>query len=88
VMFSSDAVHNVHENFPLRSHLYPPSYELSASTVSKKAFSLAHILHFPTRKSNGRMSCAVIGKRRPVGLAGRPLCSSSLPAGWLGHCGG
>jgi hypothetical protein len=31
VMFSSDAVHDIHENFPLRSHLYPPSYELSAT---------------------------------------------------------
>ena len=52
-MFSSDAVHDIHENFPLRSHLYPPSYELPASKVSQKAFSLAHILQFPTRKSNG-----------------------------------
>ena len=78
VMFSSDAVHNVHENFPLRSHLYPPSYELTAYTVSKKAFSLAHILHFPTRKSNGRISCAVIGKWQPAGLAGRLLCRSGV----------
>ena len=31
VMFSSDAVHDIHENFPLRSHLYSPSYELSAT---------------------------------------------------------
>ena len=54
VMFSSDAVHDVYENFPLRSHPYPPSYELPAYTVSKRAISLAHILHFLTRKSNGR----------------------------------
>ena len=54
VMFSSDTVHNVYENFPLRSHPYPPSYELPAYTVSKRAISLAHILHFLTRKSNGR----------------------------------
>jgi hypothetical protein len=78
VMSSSDAVHDVHENFPLRSHLYPPSYELSAYSVSKKAFSLAHILHFPTRMSNGRMSCAVIGKRQPAGLAGRLLCRAGV----------
>jgi hypothetical protein len=53
VMFSSDAVHDVHENFPFRSHPDPPSYELPTYTVSKKAFSLAHILHVPTWKSNG-----------------------------------
>jgi hypothetical protein len=64
VMFSSDAVHNVHEHFPLRSHLYPPSYELSADTVRKKAFSLIRILHFITRKSNGRTDPAVLGQRR------------------------
>jgi hypothetical protein len=87
VMFSSDAVHDVHENFPLRSHLYPPSYELSASTVSKKAFSLAPILHFLTRMSNGRLFCAVIGQRQRAGLAGRPLFNSGVSAGWLGHCG-
>ena len=78
VMFSSDAVHDVHENFPLRSHLYPPSYELTAYTVSKKAFSLAHILHFPTRKSNGRIFCAVIGKWQLTDLAGRRLCRSGV----------
>jgi len=78
VMFSSDAVHDVHENFPLRSHLYPPSYELAASTVSKKAFSLVPILHFLTRMSNGRMPCAVIGQRQPAGLAVRPLFSSGV----------
>jgi hypothetical protein len=64
VMFSSDAVHNVHKHFPLRSHLYPPSYELSADTVRKKAFSLVRILHFITRKSNGRTDPAVLGQRR------------------------
>ena len=78
VMFSSDAVHDVYENFPFRSHLYPPSYELAAYTVSTKAFSLAHILHFPTRKSNGRISCAVIGKWQPAVLAGRLLCRSGV----------
>jgi hypothetical protein len=87
VMFSSDAVHDVHKHFPLRRHHYPPSYELPAYTVSKKAFSLVCILHFPTRKSNGRIYSAVIGQRRPTRLAGRPLCSSSVYAGWLGHCG-
>ncbi|SRR6266851_2812532 len=87
VMFSSDAVHDVHKNFPLRSHLYPPSYELPAYTVSNKAFSLAHILHFPTGKSNGRIYSAVIDQRRPTRLAGRPLCNSGVSAGWLGHCG-
>src|SRR5215831_12132184 len=54
VMFSSDAVHDVYEYFPFRSHPYPPSYELPAYTVSERAISLAHILHFLTRKSNGR----------------------------------
>jgi len=78
VMFSSDAVHDVYENFPFRSHLYPPSYELAAYTVSTKAFSLVHILHFPTRKSNGRISCAVIGKWQLAGLAGRLLCRSGV----------
>jgi hypothetical protein len=78
VMFSSDAVHDVYENFPFRSHLYPPSYELAAYTVSTKAFSLVHILHFPTRKSNGRISCAVIGKWQLAGPAGRLLCRSGV----------
>jgi hypothetical protein len=46
VMFSSDAVHNIHEHFPLRSHLYPPSYELSANTIRKRhaASSVFYIL--------------------------------------------
>ena len=66
VMFSSDAVHDVHENFPLRSHLYPPSYGLPAYTVSKKAFSLAHILHFPTGKSNCRISAQSAASGSPL----------------------
>jgi len=33
VMFSSDAVYDIHEDFPLRSHLDAPSYELPAYTV-------------------------------------------------------
>src|SRR5262245_5710572 len=76
VMFSSDAIHDVNKNFPLRSHLYPPSYELSAWTASKKACSLVHILQFPPRMSNGRIFSAVMSKRRPTRLAVRPLCSS------------
>jgi hypothetical protein len=36
VMFSSDTVHDVNENFPLRSHACPPSYELSAYTVTPR----------------------------------------------------
>jgi hypothetical protein len=47
VMFSSDAVHDVHENFPLRSHLYPPSYELAASTVSKRLSASSVFYIFP-----------------------------------------
>ena len=35
-MFSSDTVHDVNENFPLRSHACPPSYELSAYTVTHR----------------------------------------------------
>jgi hypothetical protein len=81
VMFSSDAIHNVHEHFPFRSHLYPPSYELSANTVMKKAFSLLRILQFTTRKSNGSTCSAVLGQPQPSRLAGKPLCSSDVYGG-------
>ena len=47
VMFSSDAVHDVYENFPFRSHLYPPSYELAASTVSKRLSASSVFYSFP-----------------------------------------
>jgi hypothetical protein len=76
VMFSSDAAHNVHEHFPLRGHLYPPSYELSADTVIKKAFSLDRIVHFTTRKSNGSTYAAVLGQQQAYAPSREALCSS------------
>jgi hypothetical protein len=55
VMFSSDAVHDINQDFPFRGHLYPPLYELPSHTSSKKtALSLMHILRFHMRMSNGR----------------------------------
>ena len=40
VMFSSYTVHDIYKHFPLRSHRYPPSYELSSILSVNVALSL------------------------------------------------
>jgi hypothetical protein len=66
VMFSSDAVHDVHENFPLRSHLYPPSYELAAYTVSKRLSASPIFYIFPRGSQTAEYSAQSLASGSPL----------------------